>query len=79
MPHLTRTVQKNIFETTMGPRPATAYTPSADHEHGDADLSVRVAMTPLETGPGERRLPGQRHYSELEVRNLAPARRGHRY
>ncbi len=82
MPHLTRTVQKSIFKTDMGPRPAERAHPigmpySADHEHRDERLSVAVDMT-----PGEAlctRMSNYPRYDLLDTQNLPPRVRGKHY
>jgi len=79
MSHLTRTTQKNIFKTTLAPRPAEMSFGTADCEYMDTELSVATAMTPREVGPGLRRLPGSVHFPGHEVKNIQPRRRGHGY
>jgi hypothetical protein len=79
MSHLTRTIQKSIFKTTLGPRLDEMSFGTADREHMDTELSVATAMTPMEVGPGLRRLPGSVHFPGHEVKNIQPRRRGHGY
>ena len=82
MPHLTKTIQRGLFETKMGPRPPERTHPpgmpySADYEHREERLSVAVDMTPDEAL--YTRMANWPRYSLLDTRNLAPRYRGKHY
>ena len=82
MPHLTKTIQKGLFETEMGPRPPERSHPpfiphSADHEHMDERVSVATMMTPDEAVFYNRACFPR--YSLLDVANLPPRTRGKHY
>lgn len=79
MTHLTRTTQKNLFETTVAPRPnretgneSAPFMP----KQPEAPFAVATALTPDEARQASR---AAWNYDWLSTSNLSPRTRGKHY